>query len=332
MPVETELYDTLGVSPIATQQEIKKAYRRLAVTHHPDKGGNEDMFKKITSAYEILKDKNKKDVYDKFGSRGLKGHQGVPSDIFANLFGGGLGDIFNMFRDVKKATQREKPVVYNRSVTLEELCTRKILNIKVTRTRSCVCQKDMASQRQCETCEGKGQIINYKTIGPGMVQGFQRRCDVCAGRGIVSPFCGACKNGKVESPKIFNIYLTPDMTNGYQYKFGGEGNESPGVLPGDFIVRIVHKPHEVFVSRGKNLIYNRKTTLRESLCGYNSIVLHPTGENIVVSFPGVITPGSKIAIKGKGLDKEGDLIVVHDVVFPVSLTDDQMKRLGEILK
>jgi DnaJ family protein A protein 2 len=331
MPVETELYDTLGIAPDATENEIKKAYRNLAKIHHPDKGGDEDMFKNITAAYEVLRDKERRDTYDRFGKNGFKGGAGIPSDIFSHLFGGKFGGIFNMFRDVHNATRKEQPVVYKRQVTLEELCTRRILNIKVTRRRVCACQKDAAAERKCTDCGGSGRITTQRAIGPGMIQRMESVCAACRGRGVITIGCGNCSDGTIESPKIFNIYLTPDMHHGYQYKFPGDGNETPGVLAGDFIVMIIHAPHEQFTTQDKNLIYNRKTTLKEALCGYAALVLHPSGENISLEFPGVIPPNGKKILYGKGLDDRGNLTVVHDVVFPDSLTDRQIRKLGEIL-
>jgi DnaJ family protein A protein 2 len=332
MPVETKLYDTLEVAPTATTGEIKKAYRKLALKHHPDKGGNEEKFKKITGAYEILKDTEKRQLYDQFGASGLRNSGQIPTDIFSSLFGGSpMSGIFNMFQDMRNAVRKSQPVVYNRAVTLEELCTRKVLNIKVTRDRVCACQQNQSQEQKCSTCRGSGRLQQQRVIQPGVIQQINTVCITCSGRGVIIQSCGSCKNGVIQDPKIFHIHLTPDMNHQYQYKFGGEGNESPGVLPGDFIVVILHKPHEQYKVVQKNLVYTRKTTLKEILCGYNSLVLHPTGENIELSFKGVIDPKGKKLVKGKGLDSSGDLIVLHDVIFPETLTEEQMEKIGEIL-
>jgi len=332
MPVETKLYDTLGVSPTASSSDIKRAYRKLALEHHPDKGGDEEEFKKITGAYEILKDEEKRGLYDQFGADGLKNSGRVPSDLFTSLFGGTpIGGIFNMFQDMRNAVRKQPPVVYNRVVTLEELCTRKVIKIKVTRDRVCVCQQNLSQEQKCPTCNGLGRIQQRRVISQGMIQQINTVCVACSGRGVKIQSCGNCNNGVISDPKIFSIYLTPDMGHQYQYKFAGEGNEIPGVLPGDFIVVILIKPHEQYKVVNKNLLYTRKTTLKEILCGYNSLILHPSGENTELSFKGVINPKEPKVIKGKGLDSTGDLVVLHDVVFPETLTGEQMKKIGEIL-
>ena len=332
MPVETELYDTLGVAPDATIGEIKKAYRKLALIHHPDKGGDENTFKKITAAYEMLKDDEKRKMYDNFGKDGLRGASGISPDIFAHLFNNSpFGGIFNMFNQMRNATRREKPVIFQREVTLEELCKRKVLSIKVTRNRVCNCQQNAAGDRKCENCQGTGRIREQRVIGPGLIQQTERVCEICRGRGVTAESCGDCNQGVIQSPKIFHVHLTPDMPNGYQYKFSGDGNESPGVLPGDFIVLITHKPHEQFGVHEKHLIYKRKTTLKEALCGYDALVIHPTGENIALIVRGVISPGEQRVIKGKGLGVMGDLYVEHHIVFPRSLTKKQTTILAKIL-
>jgi DnaJ family protein A protein 2 len=338
MPVETELYETLEVSPTASQAEIKKAYRKLALIHHPDKGGNQETFKKITAAHEILSDEEKRQVYDTHGKNGLQHSGAVPEDMFASLFGdlgatfgGGFGGVFNMFQNARNAVRRTQPVVYQRAVSLEELCTRKVINIKVTRDRVCNCQKIHSNQSRCSDCNGQGRIVRTMMLGPGIMQQSQAMCGKCKGSGMCSQSCDECKNGIVEEAKVFNIHLTPDMGNGYQYKFAGEGNELPGVLPGDFIVVVAHKPHEQFQVNNMNLVYHRKTTLLEALCGYDSLVLHPSGENVELSFKGVIPPNGEKEIVGKGMDTGGNLVIIHDIVFPEELSAEKQKKLKKIL-
>jgi len=334
MPVETGLYDTLGIAPTATPVEIKKAYRKLALIHHPDKGGKEEDFKRITGAYKILVDPEKRKMYDQFGENGLRDSGGLSDDILSSLFGDSpFGNIFNMFRDVRNATRRSPAVTYTRRVTLEELCTRKVINIKVTRNRTCRCQKNISSQTKCKHCKGTGQIQTIRRLAPGMIQQINHICNVCGGRGMIISSCENCKNGVIEVPKIFHIHLTPDMENNYQYKFAGEGNEIPTQLPGDFIVIIVYKPHEQFTLQGKDLMYTRSTTLKEALCGYSCIVIHPSGENILVhTVPGnVVNPKQKTIVNRKGMDSTSNLIIRHDIVFPETLTAEQIKKLSKIL-
>jgi len=323
MPVNNELYATLEVSVTASVDEIKKAFRRLALIHHPDKGGDEEQFKRIKMAYEILKDVEKRDIYDRFGLDGLK--HGPQSNIFDNLFDGGIGNIFNMFTNVRRAMTKSKPIFYDREVTLEELCTRKVIAIKVTRDNVCICCN--TNKQVCKSCGGRGMFQNV--IGGIFVT--KSVCTDCNGHGTNISYCGECKNGIVDDCKLFNIYLTPEMHNGYHYKFPGEGNQYPGVLQGDFIVNIKYKKHPQFSVDNGNLIYKRRTSLREALCGYESLVLHPNGESVKISFSGIIPPDGKKTIAGKGMDVGYDLVVIHDVYFPEKLSEKQIQKINKIL-
>lgn len=320
MPVNTKLYEKLGVPVNASLGQIKKAYRKLALVHHPDKGGDPEQFKNLKAAYEVLKDPKKRNIYDQYGIDGLKNNNVVPPNIFENLF----GDFFNMFNTFQKAISKCKPITYIREVTLEELCLRKVIVIKVTRDR--VCQQNCVNQI-CPSCQGKG-IIGNITTSSITISG---NCTNCKGTGKIATYCEKCNNGVVNDCKLFSVYLTPKMHDGYNYKFPGEGNEIPGVLPGDFIIQLKYKKHpQFFVSNG-NLIYNRRTSLREALCGYKSLILHPNGENIEITCSSVITPGSKKTISGKGMDSSYDLIVINDVYFPEKLTKQQMNKIDKIL-
>lgn len=330
MPVETKLYDLLGVKPDASTSEIKKAFHKLALVHHPDKGGDPDKFKRINGAYEILRDEKEREIYDKYGPDGLKNDGHVPEDLFHNLFANnGFGHIFNVFKGMHNAYIQTRPVVYNRTVTLEELCTRKVISIKVTRDRLCECQKD-SKPEQCNECKGNGSISHLKQLGPNAFQQLRVQCTKCNGLGKIIKSCDKCKNGVVQKSKVFSIHLTPDTLTGYQFKFEGEGNHAPGSTAGDFIVSVSVKPHEQFGVNGKNLIYERQITLKEALCGYSVEVAHPSGENILIELPFVV-PGKDVIMKGRGMNTESDLIVRHRISIPTDLTDEQRDKLRDIL-
>lgn len=330
MPVETELYDTLKVSVSASHIEIKKAYRKLALQHHPDKGGDADTFKKISAAYEILSDKEKKELYDKHGKNGLERSNTVPHEMFANLFNQSpFNGLFNMFNNVRKAQEKHISCTHKRVVTLEEICTRRILKIALTRDRLCECQKKLDSRYKCGDCNGNGKIVRTMQLGP-MIQQIVQPCMKCQGHGTIARFCGNCKNGVVETQKIFSVHLTPDIYSGYQYKFSGEGSEVYGKLPGDFIVEIHIQNHPQFVLQNKDLLYTKKITLVEALCGYEDILTHPSGEKIELKFQGVINPNEERMVIAKGINTEGNLRVLHTVIFPKSLTDIQSKQIKEI--
>lgn len=330
MPVETELYDTLKVSVSASHIEIKKAYRKLALQHHPDKGGNADTFKKISAAYEILSDKEKKDIYDKHGKNGLEQSNTIPQEMFTNLFNqSSFSGLFNMFNNVRKAQEKCVPCIHKREVTLEEICTRRVLKIALTRDRVCKCQKNISSRQKCNNCDGKGKNIRTVQMGP-FLQQFVQPCSECKGHGTIAQFCGECRSGVVDSQKVFSVHLTPDIYHGYQYKYSGEGSEVYGKLPGDFIVEIHIKKHPQFILQNKDLLYNKNITLVEALCGYNEIIAHPSGENIKIDFQGVISPNEERIVIAKGINIEGNLRVIHTIIFPKSITEVQSKQIKEI--
>jgi len=206
MVVSTEFYDILKVQSNATTIEIKKAYRRLALSHHPDKGGNEEEFKRITEAYEVLSDNKKRKEYDIFGKNKIP--RVTQSDVFSNLFNGIPVQIFNMFN----TSNKNNPIVYDRKVDLEEICTRKIINIKVLRNRLCQCQNN---SEKCETCKGNRFISHQQQFGP-FTRHINTKCATCNGTGIKNLGCKECKNGIIQKSKVFHVHLTPEMVSGKQ--------------------------------------------------------------------------------------------------------------------
>ena len=326
MVVNTEFYDRLGIKPDATFTAIKIAYKRMALKWHPDKNRDdpkcEEKFKKIHEAYSVLRDVEKRRNYDTFG----KGEENI---IFSSPFQNSTFDnIFNMFTNFKFNKKLDN-VIYKRGVTLEEICTRKIISIKVTRDRLCKCQKNRGIEK-CVHCRGNGKILIRKALGIGIIHQIPVTCDVCQGRGYKIISCGECRNGVVNESKIFNIHLTPNTENGHQYKFSGDGNEFPGIQSGDFIVEIIYKKHPIYGVQSGNLTCTKKITLLESLCGYNHVLLHPSGKEIKVISNKIIKPYEKTIIKGEGLSE--DLIIEHIIEYPNELTKKQKKILRIVFK
>jgi len=178
----SEFYELLGVSKNASPSEIKKAFRKAAIKHHPDKGGDEATFKKISEAYDCLSDPEKKELYDRYGKEGLEqggGAAGNAEDIFSMFFGGQGG------RRGPSGPKKGENLVHALNVTLEDLYNGKTKKIAITRKR--VTYPDGMSAENavnvCSTCKGRGVVVKMHQIGPGMIQQMQQKCPACGGAG-----------------------------------------------------------------------------------------------------------------------------------------------------
>lgn len=340
MPLETELYDLLDIKPDATHDEIKKAYRKKALQCHPDKGGDEEHFKKINSAYEILSDSKKRELYDLNGKDGLRHSGEIPEDLLNNIFGGifqnmngngfgnGFGNIFGgIFQNMRNVVKKTPPTIHPYNVSLEDLSTRKVCKLKITRDKYCKCSENSI---KCSDCNGNGLKIIIRQLGFGMIQQTQQPCNKCHGEGLLFSSCDICNNGIVKETKILELHLTPEMENGYNYVFEKEGNQKRGYESGDFIVVVNHKKHDDFTLKGKNLIYNKTISLKEALCGNSFNIKHPCGEIIYVLNNEIIDIDT-IQILPKGMTDEGNLEIHYKIIFPKKLSQEQINTISDIL-
>lgn len=303
------LYDILGVKENASQEEIKKNYRKLAKENHPDAGGDENKFKKISQAYDVLGDESKRKEYDNSKN---------------NPFGGGFNfnDAFNSMFGQRKNTQR--PVhTTNISIPIGVLTSYKggKQNITYRRQNKCEpCNGTGGEKVSCRVCNGSGMVV--RQMGSGMfVQIVQTPCESCSGRGFhFKEMCFSCNgNGSSTEMKTIEINLPHGVDNGQFLRVNGMGDFRNGIY-GDLIVRIDLKPEKNFDKVGNNLVFNAYMTLDELLQGSINVP-HPEGglnvklpENIDTSLP------LRVKLKGFRLETVGDLIINQYVKFSKTKT------------
>lgn len=326
-PVESELYEILEISVTATQEEIKKSFRKQALQHHPDKGGDEARYKKIQEAYEILSNDEKRKLYDRHGKNGVQEQPDNMHPFFRN----GI-NLFNMFRNMNNNpfsgshSSSITPIEHRLNVSLEELCMRKAIKLNILRKRLCGCAKT----KECGQCESRGFVVVEMEMSFGRLQA-QKPCDRCGGKGRLLVSCGDCQEGLKDEEKVFTVNLFPEMNNGYKITFSGEGNQGVDKSPGDIIITIAFQPHAQFKLSENDLICEQKITLKEALCGHDFFILHPSGRNLRIIGNEILHKNITKRIRGEGLHSGGDLHINFDIIFPESLTEEQRKNIVMIL-
>merc|ERR1719405_439954 len=253
----------------ATQTEIKKAFRKLALKKNPDKGGDVEEFKKIQAAYEVLGDEEKRSKYDQYGLEGLEGGD-MPEgmDIFDMFFGGGRR------RRGGGGKRKAEDTVYPLKVSLEDLYNGKTAKLAITRNVM------KGEPRKCSTCRGQGVVIQMRQIGPGMVQQLQARCPDCS---------GGYKVTMKKERQVLEVNVDKGATHNTKLRFSGMGNEQPNTEPGDVVFVLQQKDHAVFKRKGADLLIQKDVALVEALCGFEFVVKQLDGRSLLVkSKPGQI--------------------------------------------
>jgi len=350
MVKDTKLYDILEVSPTATEPEIKKAYRKLALKYHPDKNPNAgDKFKEIGHAFEILSDSQKRDVYDRYGEEGLSGEGGMgmsAEDLFTSFFGGGM---FGGGRSGGRQSgpRKGKNMKHILKVSLEDLYSGK--ESRLALSKNVICSKcegkggKEGAVKKCPTCDGTGVKVTLRTLGP-MVQQIQQACPQCQGEGEVIKDKDKCKqcNGKkiINERETLQVHVDKGMKNGQEITFAGKADQAPGIEPGDVVIILEEKPHDRFTRRGDDLFYTAKIELLTALAGGQFTIKHLDERFLLVTIhPGeVVKPGELKSIPGQGMPSHrhhnyGSLFVKFDIEFPPPhWTDDaNILKLEKIL-
>lgn len=347
-----DCYEVLGVNRNASEAEIKKAYRRLAVKHHPDKNPGdkkaEEQFKVLSEAYAILSDNQKRATYDQFGHAGVDGSGGGYSSggfggsPFEDIFGDIFGDIFNGGGgggSRRSRGHRGDDLRYNLDISFEEAAFGTEKTVKLPRHHSCdTCggsgAKKGTSPTICSTCKGAGQV-RYQ-------QGFfqmNRPCPSCGGSGsqIKDPCTDCHGSGRIKEKRNLAIKIPAGVETGIRLKLSGEGESGlHGGPSGDLYVVITVDDHPIFIREGRNVICETPVTFAQAALGCELEV--PTLEGRVkMKVPAGTQSGKVMKLSGKGISdlqgrRRGDQLVVVRVETPTQLTSRQKELMEEFAK
>jgi molecular chaperone DnaJ len=345
-----DYYEVLGVSRTGTDQEIKSAYRRLAMRHHPDKNPNdataEEKFKEAAEAYAVLSDPEQRKRYDRFGHAGVSSGAGASwgapgfggiEDILGDLFG--FGDVFGGARTSSRrsAAQRGADLRYDLEITLEEAAGGMTAQLRIPRLEACEkCKGTGAAPgtqpESCQTCGGMGQV-RYQ-------QGFfsvARTCHVCRGAGrVIGTPCADCKGaGRIEREKSMEVKIPAGVETGSRLRVQGEGESGTSGGPaGDLYVVIHVAEHERFERQGSNLYASVPVTFAQAALGAE-IPVETLDSRQTLKIPMGTQTGTVFRLKGQGMPVlggrgRGDLFMSVTVITPTSLTREQRRLLEQL--
>ncbi|KIW14793.1 chaperone DnaJ [Exophiala spinifera] len=354
MVKDTKYYEILGVDPSASEAQLKSAYKKGALKHHPDKNAHNpdaaEKFKDLSKAYEVLSDPQKRQLYDQYGEEGLEqGGMGggmAAEDLFAQFFGGGtaFGGMFGGgMRDT--GPKKARTIHHVHKVSLEDIYRGKVSKLALQKSVICpACEGRGGKEgavRTCTGCNGAGMKTMMRQMGP-MIQRFQTVCPDCQGEGETIRDRDRCKRcmGKktVVERKVLHVHVDRGVKSGHKIEFRGEGDQMPGVLAGDVIFEIEQKPHPRFQRKDDDLFYHAEIDLLTALAGGQIYIEHLDDRWLTVNiFPGdPITPGAIKVIKGQGMPSFrhhdfGNLYIQFDVKFPDKSEIQNVEMLEQIL-
>lgn len=359
MAEKRDYYEVLGVDKSASEDEIKKAYRRLAKQYHPDlnpddREGAEAKFKEASEAYEVLSNPEKKARYDQFGHAGVDPNMGGAGggyrsygaggfddfdlgDIFGSFFGGGFG---GSTRQNPNAPRKGRDLEYHVDLKFEEACFGTEVDVSINHLEKCAaCGGDGAAEgsrpETCSTCGGTGQVRSVQRTPFGNIQNV-RTCDVCGGKGkIVKNPCKVCRgDGTVRKMKKVKVKIPAGINDGQQVYVRGEGDVgSNGGPSGDLILHVRVKPHKLFTRQGYDIFCDYPLSFVQAALGAEIMVPTIDGK-VSYNVPEGTQTDTVFRLKGKGVPRlnaggRGDQYVKITVEIPKGLSEKQKEILRE---
>lgn len=350
---EADYYDTLGVSRNASEAEIKKNYRRLAMKYHPDRNKDnkaaEKKFKEVLEAYSVLSDKQKRQAYDDYGHAGVSGQAGGAGgfqggfadmgDIFSSFFGGDMGEMFGQAagRGGRRAAERGADLVYNLSLSLEDAVFGKATNVRIpnwVRCETCAGQGAAKGTKKqtCSSCGGQGQLH--------IRQGFlaiQQTCHHCSGTGkVIKDPCRDCQGqGRVRKNQTLAVKIPAGISDGDRVRLSGKGEVGQqGGAAGDLYVQVHVKPHKVFEREGNDLLTVVPLDFATAALGGEMEIPTLSGR-VKLRIPAGSQHGKLFRLRGKGVQslrqaEKGDLLCRIVIEVPINLTQEQKQYINQL--
>ncbi len=349
-----DYYDVLGVSKDASADEIKKAYRKMAIKFHPDKNPDDDTaeekFKEAAEAYEVLSNAEKKSKYDQFGHEGMRGggyggsHMSMDDifshfgDIFGGAFGGGFG---GGGQSGRRRVNRGSNLRVKVKLSLNDVAHGVEKKIKLNKYKECGSCHGSGAERgstpsTCTTCHGQGQVTRLTNTFLGQMQ-TASTCPQCGGSGEqITNKCKECHgNGIVKGEEVVSINIPAGVANGMQLSVSGKGNSGArGGVPGDLIVLVEEKEDPDLVRDGNNLLYDLYVNFADAALGTTSEIPTIDGKARIKITPG--TQGGKVLrLKSKGIPDvngygRGDLLVNVNIWTPRDLTKEEKEMMEKL--
>lgn len=349
-PVDNnKYYELLGLDPSASEQDIKKAWKKTAARLHPDRGGDTEKFQEAQHAYEVLSDPQKKSLYDQFGEDAVTGNaagggggHGDMNDILSSFFGGG--------GQRNQGPPRGRDVGVKIEVTLEDLYLGSDRKLDWERKGLCSsCDGNGGppeAKSQCSNCDGHGVVVKVIRMGH-MIQQQQMRCPNCKGQGYLMKASLMCKNckgeGIIDEKVALNYTISPGMSNGEKIRLAQEGDRVvKEMIPGDVYVVLETKKHDTFERKGEHLLTKKKISLLEALTGFQFNLPHLDGRVLRIASPlvgaenpvhKVVKPGDLMVVSHEGMPTfrnplvKGNLVIQFEIEFP-----DQIVPSGIVSK